>query len=74
MIFSNSSSRLRRPWAEMVGMPSRLTAEPAERASRSRALVAAQAQHCLSGYRGIRIDSTGQPYGQAARFSRWWLL
>ncbi len=94
LIYANRAAlRLwRRPWAEMVGMPSRLTAEPAERASRSRALVAAQAQHCLSGYRGIRIDSrgrrfqieaarlwslrdsTGQPCGQAARFSRWWLL
>ncbi|MCP9943232.1 MEKHLA domain-containing protein [Cyanobium sp. ATX 6E8] len=81
-----------RSWAAMVGMPSRLTAEPAERASRSQALVEAQAQHALTGYRGIRIDSqgrrfqidgarlwtlrdsSGQPCGQAAAFSRWWQL
>ena len=73
-------------------MPSRLTAEPAERASRRQALVTAQAKEAISGYRGIRIDSrgrrfaieaarlwtlrdgSGQPCGQAARFSRWWLL
>lgn len=82
----------RRPWEAMVGMPSRLTAAPSERASRSEALVVAQAQHALTGYRGIRIDSrgrrfqingarlwtlrdaSGQPCGQAARFSSWWLL
>jgi len=82
----------RRPWGAMVGMPSRLTAEPAERASRRQALLAAQSGQSLSGYRGIRIDSTGrrfviedarlwslhdgagQLWGQAARFSRWWML
>jgi len=94
LIYANRAAlRLwQRSWAAMVGMPSRLTAEPAERASRRQALVAAQAQHALSGYSGIRIDSTGrrfqiegarlwtlrdeagQPCGQAACFSRWWLL
>jgi len=94
LIYANRAAlRLwQRPWNAMVGMPSRLTAEPAERASRRQALVAAQAQHALSGYSGIRIDSTGrrfqiegarlwtlrdeagQPCGQAACFSRWWLL
>ena len=94
LIYANRAAlRLwRRPWGAMVGMPSRLTAEPAERASRHQALLAAQAQECLRGYRGIRIDSTGRrfaiegaclwslrdgtgrPCGQAARFSRWWLL
>lgn len=94
LIYANRAAlRLwQRSWSAMVGMPSRLTAEPAERASRRQALVAAQAQHALSGYSGIRIDSTGrrfqiegarlwtlrdeagQPCGQAACFSRWWLL
>ena len=94
LIYANRAAlRLwQRPWAELVGMPSRLTAEPAERASRRQALVAAQAKEAISGYRGIRIDSrgrrfaieaarlwtlrdgSGQPCGQAARFSRWWLL
>ena len=94
LIYANRAAlRLwQRPWAELVGMPSRLTAEPAERASRRQALVTAQAKEAISGYRGIRIDSrgrrfaieaarlwtlrdgSGQPCGQAARFSRWWLL
>lgn len=94
LIYANRAAlRLwQRPWPAMVGMPSRLTAAPAERASRSQALVAAQAQNALEGYSGIRIDSrgrrfqieaarlwtlrdeTGQPCGQAACFSRWWLL
>ncbi len=98
LIYANRAAlRLwRRTWGEMVGMPSRLTAEPAQRASRGRALVAAQAQDALEGYSGIRIDSrgrrfqidaarlwtlrdaagqpSGQAYGQAACFNRWWLL
>jgi hypothetical protein len=94
LIYANRAAlRLwQRPWAELVGMPSRLTAEPAERASRRQALVAAQAKEAIAGIRGIRIDSrgrrfqieaarlwtlrdsSGQPCGQAARFSRWWLL
>ncbi len=94
LIYANRAAlRLwQRPWAELVGMPSRLTAEPAERASRRQALLAAQAKEAIAGYSGIRIDSRGrrfaieaarlwtlrdeasQPCGQAARFSRWWLL
>ena len=64
LIYANRAAlRLwRRPWGAMVGMPSRLTAEPAERASRHQALLAAQAQECLRGYRGIRIDSTGRRF------------
>lgn len=94
LIYANRAAlRLwQRPWEAMVGMPSKLTAEPAERASRRQALITAQAQDAIEGYRGIRIDSrgrrfqiegarlwtlrdaAGQPCGQAARFSRWWLL
>jgi len=64
LIYANRAAlRLwRRPWGAMVGMPSRLTAEPAERASRRQALLAAQAQECLRGYRGIRIDSSGRRF------------
>ncbi len=94
LIYANRAAlRLwQRPWEAMVGMPSKLTAEPAERASRRQALITAQALDAIEGYRGIRIDSrgrrfqiegarlwtlrdaAGQPCGQAARFSRWWLL
>lgn len=64
LIYANSAAlRLwQRPWNAMVGMPSRLTAEPAERASRRQALIAAQALEALTGYRGIRIDSQGHRF------------
>jgi hypothetical protein len=52
----------RRPWAELVGMPSRLTAAPAERASRAQALASVQRQHAISNYTGVRIDSQGRRF------------
>jgi len=54
----------RRTWAEMVGMPSRLTAEPQERASRAQALAQAQTLGGggIRGYGGIRIDSHGRRF------------
>lgn len=78
----------RRPWMELVGMPSRLTAEPAERAGRARALSRVQRQQAIADYSGIRIDSQGRrfriaaarvwtlpsPGGQAAAFNSWWWL
>jgi len=51
-----------RPWAEMVGMPSQLTAEPTERASRQSALTAAQQETSFRGYRGIRINRHGRRF------------
>ncbi|MBD2548589.1 MEKHLA domain-containing protein [Microcystis elabens FACHB-917] len=64
LIYANRSAlRLwRRNWHAMVGLPSRLTAEPAER--RSRALALEQARRCqaLEGYGGIRIDSGGRRF------------
>lgn len=85
LIYANRAAlRLwRRPWAEMVGMPSRLTAEPAARQERSRALLQAQSQQAIANYGGIRIDSQGRRFridgarvfsldcGQAACFARW---
>jgi len=40
LIYANRAALAlwQRPWLQMVGMPSRLTAEPAERASRRQAL------------------------------------
>ncbi|MFM7515197.1 MAG: MEKHLA domain-containing protein, partial [Cyanobium sp.] len=52
----------RRPWAELVGMPSRLTAEPAERAGRAQALASVHPQHAIADYCGIRIDSRGRRF------------
>lgn len=51
-----------RPWAELVGMPSRLTAEPGERAGRARALNQALRQSSITGYSGVRIDSRGRRF------------
>jgi hypothetical protein len=90
LIYANAAAlRLwRRPWAEMIGMPSRLTAEPCERQERTLALAAAQARKGLIGYGGIRVDSTGRRFriegakiwtlrdrqGLAASFGSWWWL
>ena len=52
----------RRRWEEMVGLPSRLTAEPCERQERARALAAAQEREALMGYGGIRVDSAGRRF------------
>jgi PAS domain-containing protein len=51
-----------RPWREMIGLPSRLTAEPAERAEREQALAAARRQEALAGYGGIRVDREGRRF------------
>jgi hypothetical protein len=64
LVYANRAAlRLwRRPWADMVGMPSRLTAEPAERAERGRLLVQAQRHRAITNYSGIRIDSAGRRF------------
>ncbi|MCP9816365.1 MEKHLA domain-containing protein [Synechococcus sp. GreenBA-s] len=74
LIYANRAAlRLwRRPWAAMVGLPSRLTAEPAERAGRAQMLSQAQRQHALGGYTGIRIDSHGRRF--QIRGARLWTL
>ena len=51
-----------RPWREMIGLPSRLTAEPAEREEREKALAAARRQEALGGYGGIRVDREGRRF------------
>ncbi|WP_216906607.1 MEKHLA domain-containing protein [Synechococcus sp. CCY 0621] len=64
LIYANRAALMLwcRPWSAMVGLPSRLTAEPAER--HSRALALEQARRCvaLEGYAGIRIDSGGRRF------------
>jgi hypothetical protein len=46
-------------WADFTQMPSRLTAEPISRQERDRLLTEAASQGFISGYRGVRIASTG---------------
>ena len=49
-------------WAELIGLPSRLTAPERERAERRNALGEAQALHALTGYAGIRISRKGRRF------------
>lgn len=49
-------------WAQLTSTPSRLTAEPMNRDERARMLAVAEAQGYFSGYRGVRISSTGKRF------------
>ncbi|WP_216900821.1 MEKHLA domain-containing protein [Synechococcus sp. CCY 9618] len=64
LIYANRAAlRLwRRRWRAMVGLPSRLTAAPAERHGRAVALEQARRSEALRGYGGVRIDSAGRPF------------
>lgn len=74
LIYANRAAlRLwRRTWAEMVGMPSRLTAEPQERPARSQALTQALQRGAIRHYGGVRIDSHGRRF--QIRGARIWSL
>jgi hypothetical protein len=74
LIYANRAALTlwRRPWAAMVGMPSRLTAEAAERAGRARLLASARAQEAIGGYTGVRIDSHGRRF--VIQGARLWTL
>lgn len=52
----------RRSWEEMVGLPSRLTAEPEERVARAEALALARRQEAMDGYGGVRVDRCGRRF------------
>ena len=52
----------KRPWNEMVGMPSRLTAAQSERNERSASLKQALARDAINTYSGIRIDRCGRQF------------
>lgn len=74
LIYANSAAlRLwRRPWGEMVGMPSRLTAEADARAAREQLLASARRLEAVRGYTGVRIDSKGRRF--LIRNARLWTL
>jgi hypothetical protein len=64
LIYANAAA-LRlwgRRWGEMVGLPSRLTAELRERRARAEALAVAQRREALAGYGGIRVDREGRRF------------
>ncbi len=49
-------------WDQFIKTPSRLTAEPDDRAERGRMLAQANAKGYFDGYRGVRISSTGRRF------------
>jgi hypothetical protein len=49
-------------WDEFLALPSRLSAEPADRAERQDLLDAAARNGFLTGYRGIRIAKSGRRF------------
>jgi hypothetical protein len=49
-------------WDQFIKTPSRLTAEPDDRAERERMLTQARAKGYYDGYRGVRISSTGKRF------------
>ena len=51
-----------RPWASMVGMPSRLTAEPLERPARRGALALALQNGAIANYAGVRVNRHGRRF------------
>ena len=61
-----------RRWADMVGMPSRLTAPDEVRSERRQALKQAQTQDTMRGYGGVRIDQQGRRF--MIRNARIWTL
>ena len=64
LIYANAAALQlwERNWADMIGMPSRLTAEPQERAARALMLADALQQHATEGYSGVRISSSGRRF------------
>ena len=64
LIYANAAA-LRlwdRPWDSMVGMPSRLTAEPRERQARQLALEQARRQEAITNYAGVRVNRHGRRF------------
>ncbi|MDH4368800.1 MAG: MEKHLA domain-containing protein [Nitrospira sp.] len=49
-------------WDQFIKTPSRLTAEPDDRAERRRMLEQARVNGYFDGYRGVRISSTGRRF------------
>jgi len=64
LIYANRAALTlwRRDWSAMVGLPSRLTAEPAERRGRAGALAEALRRGAIAGYGGVRVDSGGRRF------------
>ncbi len=80
-----AQTRFEMRWHEIVGLPSRLSAEPVAREARARLLATVAAQGYIDDYSGVRIAQGGRRFlirnatvwnlldgqGQAALFSEW---
>lgn len=80
-----AQARFEMPWREIVGMPSRYSAEAPERAERQRLLERVSRQGYIDDYCGVRIARSGRRFlvrnasvwnliggvGQAAAFAQW---
>jgi hypothetical protein len=51
-----------RPWAEIVGLPSRYSAEPLARDERARLLEQVARQGYTDGYSGVRVSASGRRF------------
>jgi hypothetical protein len=81
-----AQARFEMPWRDIVGMPSRLSAEPMAREARARLLETVARQGYIDDYSGVRIARSGRRFlidhatvwnlgdgdyqGQAATFSQ----
>jgi len=60
-------------WEELIGLPSRKTAEPSEREERERLLATVSRQGYIDDYRGIRVTKSGRRF-MIERATVWNLL
>ena len=57
-----AQARFERPWREIVGMPSRLSAEPLARQARAQLLETVARQGYIDSYSGVRIARSGRRF------------
>lgn len=57
-----AQARFEMPWHEIVGLPSRLSAEPLAREARARLLEAVARQGYIDHYSGVRIARSGRRF------------
>jgi PAS domain-containing protein len=50
------------PWDELIGLPSRLSAEPANQVERKQSLAKAMVNGFVEDYQGVRITKTGKHF------------
>jgi hypothetical protein len=63
-VYANRAAQrcFERPWGELVGMPSRLSAEAPERGARAAMLEQVARYGFLRGYRGLRVAGSGRRF------------